>query len=557
MDTSYVCGLLPCVFAHTCVPAHLYRPRRTRRSAYLSPMQRLPIGQQDFRAIRREGKLYIDKTEIIAELVEVAKFIFLSRPRRFGKSLTLTTVKYLFEGERELFEGLWIANNWDWERRYPVLHFQFNSMGYQVEQLSESILSTLNRTADSFLVTLSGQTLAEQFESLIHGVHRKHGPVVLLIDEYDKPIIDFLGTDKLDKARENQHVLKSFYSVVKNSDAYLRFFMITGVSKFSKVGVFSDLNNLYDISLSREFAALAGITEVEVLHHFGDRIAELSGETTTQNFLQLIRDYYNGYAFAPNAVRVYNPFGLLSFMQEGVFNNYWFATGTPTFLINLLRDRYIYDVAPQQLSSVGFNSYDLERLETVPLLYQTGYLTIREYDDLRRVFTLDYPNLEVKESMLGHLLGAYTHQDATRSTPTVLQLEQALRQERLDKVRRIIDELFATIPYQLFVGAKENLYHAVIHVAFTYLGQYVQSEVSSLRGRLDAAVVVDRTGYLFEFKLDGDAKAALQQMRERGYRSGLPPEVERVVGIGVNFSSEEKRVTGWEVGEVDEEIGGY
>ena len=439
-------------------------------------MQRLPIGQQDFRTIRREGKLYIDKTELIAELVDVAKFIFLSRPRRFGKSLTLTTVKYLFEGERELFEGLWIA--------------------------------------------------------------------------------DFLGADKLNKARENQRVLKSFYSVVKSSDAYLRFFMITGVSKFTKVGVFSDLNNLYDISLSPKFATLAGLTEAEVVQHFSDRISKLAGDTSSaEDFLQRIRDRYNGYAFAPNAVRVYNPFGLLAFMEDGLFRNFWFATGTPTFLIKLLRNRYVYDLAPQQLSAIGFESYDLERLETVPLLYQTGYLTIRDYSDLKDVFTLDYPNTEVKESMLSHLLGAYAHQDATRSTPYVLRLEQALRQGDLTEVRCIIDELFASIPYQLFIGAKENLYHAIIHVAFTYLGQYVQSEVSSLRGRLDAAVVVDRTGYLFEFKLDGDAKAALQQMRERGYRSGLPPEVERVVGIGVNFGSQEKRVSGWEVGEVA--LGGY
>ena len=184
----------------------------------------------------------------------------------FGKSLTLTTVKYLLEGERELFEGLWIAERWDWERRYPVLHVQFNSIGYRVEQLSESIQSILHRLADSFSVDLSSRTLAEQFESLIHGVCRKHGPVVLLIDEYDKPIIDFLGTDELDKGRQNQQVLKSFYSVVKNSDAYLRFFMITGVSKFTKVGV-SDLNNLCDISLSPKFATLAGLTKAEVVHH--------------------------------------------------------------------------------------------------------------------------------------------------------------------------------------------------------------------------------------------------------------------------------------------------
>lgn len=501
-------------------------------------MKALPIGQQDFRKIREQGKLYIDKTELIVELTRVADYIFLSRPRRFGKSLTLSTLKALFEGRRDLFEGLWAAENYNWEQQYPVVHLQFNQMNYRGQTLSEALIKELDNEAKAFGVTLTGGVPSERFRSLLTTLHKTRGRVVVLIDEYDKPLIDYLGGDEIEQAREHQRQLKSFYSVIKSSDAYLRFFMITGVSKFSKVGVFSDLNNLYDVSTTNNFATLTGITEAEIDRYLADRIP------VDRDKLRL---WYNGYTFAQRGERVYNPFSLLSFFADGTYSNYWFATGTPTFLIKLLREREIYDLAARQVSVFGFNSYDLNRLETIPLLFQTGYLTIKSYDEELNAFDLGYPNLEVKESMLRYLLAEYTHREVERTVPYIYKLRAAFLEGDLDQIRTIINDLFQTIPYQLFTNAKENLYHAVVHLMFTYLGQYVQSEVSSLRGRLDSMVVVGRRAYLFEFKLDGSTGEALDQIKNKNYRASLPPSVSDITAIGVNFSGESKTVEGWSV----------
>ncbi|MCO6477881.1 MAG: AAA family ATPase [Phaeodactylibacter sp.] len=512
-------------------------------------LPKLPIGQQDFRGIAEKGYLYVDKTRLIHRLATSGKYYFLSRPRRFGKSLTLSVIKELFSGSRELFKGLWVENHWDWSTRLPAIHLSFGSMGYKEVGLEAAIERTLDMKASEMGIELEGEGISHRFQDFLKKAARK-GPVVLLIDEYDKPLIDYLEKDSLSTALAHQKILKSFYSIIKDNDAHIHFLLITGVSKFSKVGVFSDLNNLLDISLHPNYATLTGITEEELEAYFGPAIDQYEAEHGSSGLRQKIQEWYNGYSFDDGSLKVYNPFSLLSFFSGWSFKNFWFASGTPTFLINLLRERYFYDFEQVEAGVSAFESYNLEKLETVPLLFQTGYLTIKEYDPDLLLYTLDYPNREVKDSMLQHLIGAFRHGDVFESTPAVVRLYKAFLNNDLPAVMELINDLFQTIPYQLFAEARENLYHALIHLLFTYLGQYMQSEVSVLRGRLDAVVQTASHIYIFEFKLDESAKAALVQIRQKDYATPYRISGKQVVAVGVNFSSEHKAINDWEVAEL-------
>ncbi len=510
-------------------------------------LPKLPIGQQDFRGIREESALYVDKTEHIYRLVTGGKYFFLARPRRFGKSLTLSTINELFNGSRELFEGLWIDEHWDWSRTNPVVHIGFSRLGYQEIGLERAILRELDMQAERFGLELVGEGVSFRFQELLIKLNAKLGRVVVLIDEYDKPLIDYLSKEELPRAFEHQRLLKTFYSILKDNDAQLRFLLITGVSKFSKVGVFSDLNNLLDISLSATHATLVGITEQELEQHFGQAIDDREQQIGAQGLRDKIREWYNGYSFSDGTHKVYNPFSLLGYFSSWFFRNFWFTTGTPTFLVDLTRERYYFQFEQQEVSPSAFESYQLDRLETTPLLFQTGYLTIKAYDPEFNLYTLDYPNREVKDSMLQYLIAAFSHSSPDQTTPAVVRLTKAFRRGDLDDVRDLINSLFQTIPHQLFVAAKENLYHALIHLLFTYLGQYITSEVSVLRGRVDAVVQTATHVYILEFKLDGSAEEALAQIKERDYATAYRATGKEVVAVGVNFSSVEKRVVGWVV----------
>ena len=508
-------------------------------------LPKLPLGQQDYRGIREEEKLYVDKTEPIHRLVTLGKYFFLARPRRFGKSLTLSTIKELFSGSRELFEGLWVEDNWNWDKTNPVIHIGFSRLGYFDIGLVPAILTELNEQAKKFEIELTKAGIGLRFQELLIKVKEKHGPVVLLIDEYDKPLIDYLSKENLPQAFENQGILKSFYSVLKDNDANLRFLLITGVSKFSKVGVFSDLNNLTDITIHPRFTSLVGITQQELEEHFGAAIDQHETETGQSDIRAKLQEWYNGYSFHDGKVKVYNPWSLLSFFQQWIFRNFWFATGTPTFLVRLMRERNFYQLQQEEVPHSSFDSYQLDDLDTTSLLFQTGYLTVKSYHPEDQLYTLDYPNKEVKDSMLQYLLGAFSHRATRTTTPAVVRLRNAFKRSDLDAARQQIDDLFQSIPHQLFIDGKENLYHALIHLLFTYLGQYIRSEVSTLRGRIDAVVETDTHVYVLEFKLDSSAEVALEQIRTRGYVAGERAAGKEVVAIGVNFSSELKRIEGW------------
>ena len=505
--------------------------------------QKLPIGIQTFSEIRENQFLYVDKTESIFRLVE-QKYIFLSRPRRFGKSLTLSTIKSLFTGQKELFDGLWIQDRWDWTQRHPVIHISFSSIGYKELGLERAIEIRLKEIAKEVDVELTKEGISQLFEELIKELFQRD-KVVLLIDEYDKPLIDYL--DNLPQAEKHQKILKSFYSVIKDADSYIRFLMITGVSKFSKVSIFSELNNLDDITIDWRFADLVGITQQELESNF-EKHLQASQERLKINRAQLLeamKEWYNGYSW-DGEVFVYNPFSILNFFNKSAFRNFWFATGTPTFLVNLLKERNLYQLGRVEVGQATFDSFNIEHIDTYSLLFQTGYLTIKQVEPFG-LYVLDFPNQEVKDSMLQYLLAGFSKGAYSRSTPIVLKLRKAFLDNDYEQIISIINSLFKSIPSQIFIKEKEAYYHSVVFLVFQYLGQFIEAEVNTSDGRIDAVVQTDTHVYVLEFKLDESADVAIQQIQTKGCVDKYKNLDKQIIGFGINFSSSKKCVEGWKI----------
>lgn len=374
-----------------------------RQFAIFVIMRKYPIGLQDFREIIEGGFLYVDKTRLIHAMIDSGKYYFLSRPRRFGKSLLLSTIKEIFTGGKELFKNLWIENNWNWERTHPVIHLRLSKINYQKLGLYDALNKELDTIAKELRIALEETNLKDKFEELIRKAATRD-KVVILIDEYDKPIVDYLNN--IPKAKENRAVFRSFYSVLKDSDEYIRLLLITGVSKYAKVSIFSDLNNLRDITLSPQFASLAGITQEELETNFAQEISEM--QWANPDILTEIRKWYNGYSWNGRD-RVYNPFSLLNFMADRIFRNFWFQTGTPTWLVNHIKENKEFEFENVELGENALSNFDIEKLESIPVLFQTGYLTIKSYDPAYQIYKLDYPNQEVKSSLLDYLLSAYNY----------------------------------------------------------------------------------------------------------------------------------------------------
>lgn len=511
-------------------------------------LKKLPVGIQTFSEIINGGYLYIDKTAAIYRLLQSGKYFFLSRPRRSGKSLTLSTIKAIYLGQRALFKGLWIAQQWDWSQVRPVIHISFSGIGYQTIGLTAAIEAELHLIGEQDGIHLQQTGIDRLFAELIRKLADR-GKVVLLIDEYDKPIIDYL--DEIEQAKANQQILKTFYSVIKNSDPYIEFLLITGVSKFSKVSIFSELNNLTDLTLNRHFADLTGYTQAEVETVFEPYMAgteALLGLNRTELLAQL-RHWYNGYSW-DGQTYLYNPFSILSFFLQTDFRNFWFETGTPTFLLKLLRREWLYKLDNLTVSEQTFASYDIEQLEALAILFQTGYLTIKAKNNFG-LYTLDYPNAEVKESLLSYIIADLRNEQTAFTKPMVIQLYEAFNANDLARVIALIKSIFKNIPAQIFLAQAEAYYHSLIYLVFFYLGQYAQSEVNTSNGRLDCVVQTPTHIYILEFKLDKSAADALQQIKDRGYvdKYGADPRPKLLVGI--NFSRAEKTVTDWQMESVD------
>jgi hypothetical protein len=502
-------------------------------------MQKLPIGIQDFREIRNNGYLYIDKTLLIHQLISTGKYYFFSRPRRFGKSLLLSVMNEIFSGSKDLFKGLWIENNRDWQQVHPVINLRFASAGIKTLGLEGAFKHLLDENAKTLNIILTEKEPDLRFKELIIKAG-KEKQVVILVDEYDKPIIDFLTEPQL--ADANKGLMKVFYSVLKDCDPYIKFLFITGVSRFSRVSIFSDLNNLRNITQSHVFEELAGITQAELEHYFEENIAALAAQTP--GILQQIKDWYNGYSWTDGVNTLYNPFSLLCFFSEGRFQNFWFETGTPTFLVEQIRNHKEFDYSEREAGSGDLSNFDIENLPPVTLLFQTGYLTIKSYDPFLEIYKLGYPNKEVRSSLINVLLSGYRHMP-NDSRPAVVQLYRALAANDMQTAVAVINSTFQSIPYDLWRGATELYYHALFHLTFSLLGAYIRSEVHTSGGRCDSLVETETHIFAFEFKLDVPAGTALEQILHHGYLNPWMADNRIKIAVGISFSTEERKIKDW------------
>ena len=503
-------------------------------------MKHLPVGIYTFLKFVEGNYLYVDKTKSIYSLVSGGgEYFFLSRPRRFGKSLLISTLAEIFSGNKELFKGLWIYDKIQWTP-YPVIHIDFSKIDYESPvKLKKSIKKFLADTAISYGLTLDAEkSYKESFVELIEKLSSR-GRVVILVDEYDKPMIEYIETGEIETAKKIRGVLKNFYAVIKGSDAYLRFVFITGVSKFSKVSVFSDLNNLRDITLSKPFAALLGYTETELKHYFEPNMAQLAAETgmSKKQLTTEIRQWYNGYSWDGKNF-VYNPFSILNLFTENSFGNFWFSTGTPTFLIRLIRSQQsgIREFENTAVKNYTFDSYDIENLEITALLFQTGYLTIKTIttENREKIYHLSYPNLEVRDSFLTHLFGEYTQKKMSAGTRILERLRKAIAADDLDRFVQEIKSLFASIPYHIFIGDREAYYHSIIYLILRLNGAAVRCEDPTNIGRIDAVLETANKIYIVEFKV-GSEQEALAQIKEMKYYEKYLGTAKKIVLMGIGF----------------------
>jgi hypothetical protein len=520
---------------------------------------KLPIGIQDFAKLRTGGCLYVDKTDVIHHLLtKTAGPVFLSRPRRFGKSLLCSTLSALFECRRELFKSIdgdpalaIDSLDRDW-KTYPVIKLDLNPGDYSqgVQTLNTQIHLSLKSCGEKYAVNAdSTSDISAHFRTLIEELYKKYNEkVVVIIDEYDKPLLSTIDTGELHKNMRN--ALKGFYSVLKSSDEYLHFVFITGVTKFAQVSIFSDLNNLTDISLNPDYNNICGITQEELEHNFENEIIEIvqNKKCSKEDYLTELKRFYNGYRFSEAPSTVYNPFGLLNhFFNRGKFNSYWFSTGTPVFLVKLIENQHIdiLNLEKKQITLNSFNKFDVENMEAVPVLYQSGYLTVVDYDEETNVYSLDYPNVEVRASFADSLMEHYLHVPASNLQPLTISLPEALRNGDVDGAMNALIPFFAAIPYDIQIK-QERYYQTVVYLIFRMLGLYCQTEVRTARGRIDAIVETKNYAYCFEFKLDGTAAKALQQINDKDYLLPWMGSDKKLIKVGVVFNSEKRNIDKWE-----------
>jgi len=520
--------------------------------------RRLPIGIQDFVSIREDGFCYVDKTAVIYQLISSSgKAFFLSRPRRFGKSLLCSTLGAIFEGRRELFGKIagypaLAIDNLDWEwKKYPVIRLDLNPGDYRAGEtntLYEIIDISLESCARKYSVFLSGESSVGRFIRLIETLHETYKEkVVVIVDEYDKPLLATIDVPQIHaKIRD---ALKSFYGVLKSSDKDLQFVFLTGVTKFSHVSVFSDLNHLVDLTLDPRYADICGITQEEVEENFKPEIEAILKDTgkDRNEYLENLRRYYNGYRFSQKPLSVYNPFGLLNhFDRSGEFLPYWYETGTPTFLINLIIKQKINIVELTNLY-VGyedFRKYDIEDMEVVPLLYQSGYLTISGYDTERNRFILDYPNEEVRASFASSLIKQYLQIPPEKSRSSINRLLNAIYDGNVDEAMDSLKFFLASIPYDI-IKESENYYETAVHLIFSMLGLNCRSEVRIASGRIDTLVETKNFVYCFEFKLNGTADEALAQIDSKEYLLPWKGSGKKMFKVGVEFDHKKRNISNW------------
>ena len=517
--------------------------KRARKMLY-------PIGIQDFEKIRKDGFVYVDKTDLVYKMAKRGGSYFLSRPRRFGKSLLVSTMEAYFSGKKELFDGLAIADlEKDWIQ-YPVLRFDLTGKNYSSEEsLIDAIGNQLESLERLYKVAVTSQAIDTRFKNIIDAAYAQTSrPVVILIDEYDKPIVDNLGDETLSDFFRKQ--LQGFYSVMKAKDAYIKFGFLTGVTKIGKLSVFSGLNNLKDISMDARYTDICGISEKDLKKYFGESVKELAeaNDLTIKETYNQLAEMYDGYHFRQSSVGIYNPFSVLNTFDSGEFKEYWFETGTPTFLVKVMKDTD-YDVT--RLSDEEIDAPSLMDVDTVchnpiPLLYQSGYLTIKGYEPEYGMYHLGFPNREVKHGFLNFLVKYYTPSRTESGMMLVSRMLKDLRSGNAEGFMQKLEALFAKTSYQI-QGDSEKDFQYAMYIILELMGEYVDVEKATSNGRIDVLLQTREYIYIIEIKINDTVDAALKQIEEKGYARRFADDKRKFFKIGVRFSTEHRCIDDWKV----------
>ncbi|MGP1577760.1 MAG: ATP-binding protein [Treponema sp.] len=533
--------------------------------------RKLPIGIQSFKDLREKHFVYVDKTEYISQLSKANKVYFLSRPRRFGKSLFLSTLVAYFRGQKELFKGLYLEkaeeeqavqeNRAAW-LEYPVLYFDFNVGKYtDTGALNERLHVMLSEAESVYDISASKEEqpfFASRFEKLLKRIYQQTGQqVVILVDEYDKPLLQTMGVNEV-LNEDYRNTLKAFYSVMKTCDEYIRFAFLTGVTKFSKISIFSDLNNLKDISLNETYAGICGITQQELESNFQPEIEALAQKQQLDyaQAVAALKQWYDGYLFHPAGEGMYNPFSILNAFDDKEIKSYWFGTGTPTFLVNYLKEAHYFipDLDGHvELDEVGLQTYRVVAQDALPILFQAGYLTIKKYMSDLRLYRLGFPNDEVRYGFLHNLLPAYSDVPFGQTGVWIGRFVQDIREGKVDSFMERMQSIISGIPYDNFseenLKLREQNYQAAVYLIFALMGQFVQTEVHCATGRADCVVTAANTIYIFEFKLSGNGSAedAIAQIHTQNYAGQYKTRGEKIVLIGAGFDEQIRTIKDWKV----------
>ena len=508
-------------------------------------LKNLPIGIQDFESLINDGYLYVDKTAIMHRLVSSGRYYFLSRPRRFGKSLLISTLKAYFLGKKELFNGLAVEQLEQKWTVHPVLHLDLNTDNYDCKvALDDRIALSLSSWEELYGRNELEKSFGARFEGVIQRAYEKTGErVVILVDEYDKPLLQTIGNEKLQD--DYRATLKSFYGALKSKDGCIKFAMLTGVTKFGKVSVFSDLNNLNDISLDNDYYNICGISEEElkgVFEPYVNRLAEARKMTQSEAYSELKRNY-DGYHFTDETPGMYNPFSLLNALQKRTFGSYWFETGTPSYLVELMQDQdmKLWNITKKLVSSDVLNSVDIATTEPISVIFQSGYLTIKGYKNEYDGYLLGFPNEEVKRGFLRYLIPRYT---SVRPSDTAFEIESFVEEVKGGDISGFMTRLesfFANTPYDL-IKDTENHYQNVLFILCNLCGLYTKAEFHTSNGRVDMTIETPDYVYVFEFKYNGTAEEAMAQIKEKNYAQPFMASGKKVALIGANFSGETRNI---------------
>lgn len=510
-------------------------------------MKRLPIGVSSFKKMINDDFLYIDKTQEIYKIITGSDYIFLSRPRRFGKSLLISTLQEIFNGNRDLFEGLWIDKhtNYSWVK-YPIIHLDLSGLSHETSQEFKIDLEwKINQIAKNNNINLeAAPSLSTKFNLLIEELS-KINQVVILVDEYDAPLLN--NIDNIKTAKAIQKIMKSFFSILKIAEksAYLRYVAITGVTKFAKTSIFSGLNNLNDISLDSKAASLLGYTDDELKIYFDEHAKAFSEkeQASIKKIFEIFKDRYNGYRFSESEITVYNPFSVLQAFEKQKFSNYWLETGTPSFLIELLKTQYhdLENIETSELSNSSLGTFDLGEVPLIPILFQSGYLTIIDYLKKEDKYILDYPNEEVRTSFKKYIFSSLTQINPGKIDIAALQLKKSLEENDIDSFCTILTSLLANVPHQLHIK-KEAYYHSLLHFLLDFLGFENQSEISSSTGRIDMVIALKKRIIIIEFKFKATSKKALEQICKRKYYEKYLRYKKPITLVGISFSLKNKQL---------------